>query len=111
MNTNWKSVSPDLVRGFCGAHPHKPPSCPCHLKRSERASPYPTRPRLRLPSLFDSIQSLVQANNVSSEILAVRASVLVGTDWLELVVSSDTGARSNETDGLHVFRKQVAIRP
>ena len=42
-----------------------------------------------LYKLFDSLQSLVQSDNVSAEIPAILATVLVGTVWLQLVGSSD----------------------
>src|SRR4029077_2861000 len=59
-------------------------------------------------NLFDSFKSLVQANNVSPEILTVRATVLIGTNWSELVVSSDIRSK---TDVWHVLHIQVAVRP
>jgi len=46
--------------------------------------------------LFNSFKSLGKAKHVSSEILAVRAEVLIGTRWLELIVSLDVRRRSDE---------------
>ena len=65
-------------------------------------------PGSKTQNLFDSSKSFVQANNVSPEIPTVRAAVLIGTGWVELVVSFD--ARS-KTDALHVLHKHVAVRP
>lgn len=65
----------------------------------------------KIGSLFDSLQSLGQADNVSTEILSVRATVFVGTVCLQLVGSSNARTRSNETNVSYVRHKQITVRP
>jgi hypothetical protein len=61
--------------------------------------------------LLDSYKSRIESRNVSSEIPAIRAHILVGTAGLEFVISPIAVITLNELNVIHARREKVACRP
>ena len=61
--------------------------------------------------LLDVSQCIVEADNIGSEILTIRALVLIGTGCLEFVVSAIAVVKVDELNIRDCFREQIVLGP